>query len=235
MQQYTEVMKARMIKRLSGPHPITTTALAEETGIPQPALSRWLREAGTVRPVGKSKTRPKAKAGSNTTQSNGSSLTPKRTQDWTPQQKLQLVLEAAALSELELGAMLRREGLHREQLDKWRQQVTEGATTALENGSRLQATQTEHRPDARAKADPRNRSYGGVGAWGGRSPRLPDSEAGDPSGDPVRGGAISLGDPTATNCSTRTGQAWLPGSYATDPVQRFEAPNHPGFSGRIRT
>ena len=43
--QYTEVMKARMIRRLSGPHAITASALAEETGIPQPTLSRWLREA----------------------------------------------------------------------------------------------------------------------------------------------------------------------------------------------
>lgn len=157
MQQYTEVMKARMIKRLTGPHAITATALSEETGISQPTLSRWLREAGTVRPVGKSKSRgkskaksrgkSKAKARSTTTQSNGSSSTPKRAQDWTPQQKLQIVLEAAALSELELGALLRREGLHREQLDKWRQQVTEGATTALENGSRRRKRSTGPSPE----------------------------------------------------------------------------------------
>ena len=147
--QYTDVMKARMIKRLSGPHAITATALAEQTGIPQPTLSRWLREAGTVRPVGKSKTKGKgkAKARSKTTQSNDSSPTPKRAQDWTPQQKLQIVLEAAALSELELGVLLRREGLHREQFDKWRQQVTEGATTALENGSRRRKRSTGPSPE----------------------------------------------------------------------------------------
>ena len=119
---YTEVMKARMIKRMTGPRALTASALAEETGITQPTLSRWLRGAGTVGLV--SKTRPKAPP--------SASSTPKRAQDWTPQQKVQAVMEAAALSDEVLGAYLRRNGLHREQLDQWRQQVIEGATGALE-------------------------------------------------------------------------------------------------------
>lgn len=123
--QYTEVMKARMIKRMTGPRAVTATAVAEETGIPQPTLSRWLRGAGTVCPV--SKDRPKANGSTN--------ASPKRAQDWTPQQKVQAVMEAAALSDEELGAYLRRNGLHREQLEQWRKQVIEGATSALENSS----------------------------------------------------------------------------------------------------
>ena len=55
--QYSEVMKARMIKRMTGPRAVTASALAEEMGIPQPTLSRWLREASTVLPVSKSRTR----------------------------------------------------------------------------------------------------------------------------------------------------------------------------------
>lgn len=123
--QYSEVMKARMIKRMTGPRAMSARALEEETGIPQPTLSRWLRGAGIVGPV--SKDRPKA---------NGiTSTPPKRAQDWTPQQKVQAVMEAAALSDEELGAYLRRNGLHREQLEQWRKQVIEGATSALENSS----------------------------------------------------------------------------------------------------
>lgn len=137
MQQYTDVMKARMIKRMTGPRAVTATALAEQTGIPQPTLSRWLREAGTVRPVSKSKA----------TKSNGRSSRPKRAQDWTSQQKVQLVLEAAGLSEEELGAFLRRNGLHREQLDQWRQQAIEGATTALDNGSKRRKRSTGPTPE----------------------------------------------------------------------------------------
>ncbi|MCA9712242.1 MAG: helix-turn-helix transcriptional regulator [Myxococcales bacterium] len=151
--QYTDVMKARMIKRLTGPDAVTANALAAQTGIPQPTLSRWLREAGTVRPVGRSskkttaKTKTRASSEAKVSRSSGSSPTPKRAQDWTPQQKVQLVLEAAALSELELGAMLRREGLHREQLDKWRQQVIEGATTALQSDAKSRKRSTGPSPE----------------------------------------------------------------------------------------
>lgn len=123
--QYTEVMKARMIKRMTGPRAVTATALAEEVGIPQPTLSRWLRVAGTVRPVSKTSTQA----------TKSTSSPPRRAQRWTSQQKVQLVLEAAGLSDQQLGAFLRRNGLHSEQLDKWRQQVLEGATAALENDS----------------------------------------------------------------------------------------------------
>ena len=123
--QYTEVMKARMIKRMTGPRALSARALEEETGIPQPTLSRWLRDAGTVGIV--SNDRPKA---------NGStSAPPRRAQKWTPQQKVQIVLETSALSDEELGAYLRGNGLHREQLEQWRKQVIEGATSAIESSS----------------------------------------------------------------------------------------------------
>lgn len=41
--QYSEAMKARMIKRMTGPNALSATAVSEDTGIPQPTLSRWLR------------------------------------------------------------------------------------------------------------------------------------------------------------------------------------------------
>ena len=47
----------------------------------------------------------------------------KRPQDWTAEEKLQVVIEAAAVPEAELGAFLRRQGLHEAQLRQWRQQV----------------------------------------------------------------------------------------------------------------
>jgi hypothetical protein len=40
---------------------------------------------------------------------------PRRTEDRSPEDKLRLVVEAAKLSESELGAFLRREGVH----DRW--------------------------------------------------------------------------------------------------------------------
>ena len=122
---YTDVMKARMIKRMTGPRAMTASALSEETGIPQPTLSRWLRGAGTVGTVSKS--------GAKT--SSIQSAPPTRLQDWTAEQKVKAVMETAALSEEERGVYLRRNGLHSEQLDQWRQQVIESATGAFEEGA----------------------------------------------------------------------------------------------------
>ena len=53
-------------------------------------------------------------------------MTPKRPQDWTGKEKLAVVIEAAALSDEELGAFLRRKGIHEAQLKEWRQIVLSG-------------------------------------------------------------------------------------------------------------
>jgi transposase len=50
----------------------------------------------------------------------------KRPQDWSPEEKLQVVIEAATVSEEDLGAFLRRQGLHEAQLKQWRQLVLSG-------------------------------------------------------------------------------------------------------------
>lgn len=49
---YTDGFKARMVQRMAGPEGITATVLSKEVGISQPTLSRWLREAHTVVPMG---------------------------------------------------------------------------------------------------------------------------------------------------------------------------------------
>jgi len=46
-----------------------------------------------------------------------------------------VVLEAAGVPEAELGAFLRRKGVHEAQLAEWRKQVTEGAVAALRGPS----------------------------------------------------------------------------------------------------
>lgn len=46
--QYTAAFKRRMVARMTGPQALAA-ALTREVGLSQPTLSRWLREAGTVR------------------------------------------------------------------------------------------------------------------------------------------------------------------------------------------
>lgn len=111
---YTEGFKARMIERMAGAEGISATALSKEVGVPQSTLSRWLRLRPTRRVGGMEDERedPKGKS--------------KRR---TAEQKLRLVLEASELSDEELGAFLRREGLHEAELKEWAAAATEALSS----------------------------------------------------------------------------------------------------------
>ena len=55
----------------------------------------------------------------------------RRPEDFSPAEKLRLVMEASGLSEEDLGEFLRRNGIHAPQLREWRQKVEESALGAL--------------------------------------------------------------------------------------------------------
>jgi hypothetical protein len=116
-----------MVKRMAGPPAISAGALSLEVGIPQPTLSRWLREASTLPPMGD--------------RDNQSSASRAPTK-WTPTEKLRVLGAAAVLPDEALGELLRREGLHSAQLTEWRDK----ATTALAGRKeRTKDSQTEKR------------------------------------------------------------------------------------------
>lgn len=119
MQPYSEAFKSRILRRLVGPSAVSANAMAQEVGLSQTTLSRWLRAAGTVGRM----TRPAKK-------------------QWTGVEKLRAVTETGALSGSELGAWLRREGLHEAQLVAWRA----AAEAALAEPARGRA-----KPSAEAK------------------------------------------------------------------------------------
>lgn len=116
--EYAASVKARMVRRMMGPDPASATKVAEETGIPQPTLSRWLREAASIKDV--SRRQPPSSP------QRPSQTEPRRPQEWTALERAQVVLEASQLSEDELGEFLRRKGLHREHLTAW-MEALEGA------------------------------------------------------------------------------------------------------------
>jgi transposase len=103
---YSQAFKTKMVRKMAGPGSQSANALAKQTGICQPTLSRWLRESGKT--VSMKNDRPK------------------RPQDWSPEEKLEAVLEAAALPDEDLGGFLRREGLHQTQLAEWRREMLIG-------------------------------------------------------------------------------------------------------------
>jgi transposase len=109
-----------MVQRMTGPKRMSANALAQEVGVQQPTLSRWLREAGTVEDVSKKK--PKAKR----LQPEG-----RRPSEWSAEEKVRVVIASGALVDAELGEFLRREGLHEEDLARFRDEVRSAAVAGL--------------------------------------------------------------------------------------------------------
>jgi len=116
-----------MVQRMAGPESISATALAKEVGVSQNTLSRWLRQASQAQPTVPPMTKTKRQS---------------RPARRTAQDKLRLVLEASALPEEELGAFLRREGVHEAELEAWRATSMEAAEGALKapHGKRSENT-----------------------------------------------------------------------------------------------
>ena len=123
--EYPEKFKSKMVQKLTAPGAPSATALSEEVGVPQPTLSKWVREAGRVGGMANSK-RPTAGAR-------------KRPQDWTAEEKLEAVIEAASLSDDDLGLYLRRRGLHSTHLKRWRQQFVAGVKASRSKKSSPEA------------------------------------------------------------------------------------------------
>ena len=104
--KYSAAFRAKMVqKMLSGR---SANSLAQEVGVNQPTLSKWLRDASKLRSVAR------RKQDDQDTKTEG-----RRPDEWSAEEKLEAVLEAKRLSESELGEFLRRRGLHETQLREW--------------------------------------------------------------------------------------------------------------------
>lgn len=114
---YSDGFKARMVKRLAGPHALSANALSREVGVPQSTLSMWLREARTLPDMGKEKQRTGHDSDPNSARSPRS---------WSASEKLRVVLDASRIAQSDLGAFLRREGIHEAQLIEWQRAVLAG-------------------------------------------------------------------------------------------------------------
>jgi len=108
--QYSEAFKRRMVQKLCEPNAPTASTLARQEGVSNTSLSRWRHQADILWDMKKQ---------DKSNELNKETI-PTRPQDWSLEEKLQTVLDAAALSDKELGAYLRRKGLHEGTLEQWR-------------------------------------------------------------------------------------------------------------------
>lgn len=115
MKEYSETVKARMVARLLGPRAVSAAELSRESGISQATLSRWLNGAAKIPSVSTKRERGGRASG----QEAGPKAAP-RERRRTGADKLAIVARAAGLEDEELGAFLRREGVHLAELEQWR-------------------------------------------------------------------------------------------------------------------
>jgi len=116
---YSKAFRTLMIQKMTDPDGPSPVSLADDIGVSRSSLYRWVSEADTLDIVVNSEP-------SSFTESMQRLSNMKRPQDWSAEEKLAAVLEAASLSEEELGAFLRSRGLHEAQLQQWRDQMLIG-------------------------------------------------------------------------------------------------------------
>ena len=106
---FSPELKESMVRRLIAPGAPSPDKLALETGIGKTTLWRWRKEALADMPSKKKKQRPNSRSSAD---------------------KLRLVLDSQGLEGQELGAFLRKEGVHLTDLEQWKEQMLEGLDSA---------------------------------------------------------------------------------------------------------
>lgn len=99
-KRYTEEMKESIIKRMMPPNNESVSQISEETGITEPTLYKWRKEA---------------RLAGNPTPGDGQS-----SEQWSSEDKFLIVMETYAMNGAELAEYCRKKGLYREQIEAWR-------------------------------------------------------------------------------------------------------------------
>ena len=117
--RYSPAFRTMMIQKMTDPDRPSAVSISDDIGVSISTLYRWVSDADTLG-LSANVEPPSF------TESMQRFATMKRPQDWSAEEKLAAVLEAASLSEEELGAFLRSRGLHDAQLQQWRDQMLVG-------------------------------------------------------------------------------------------------------------
>src|SRR5438128_542404 len=128
--KYSEAFKTKMVQKMLGGR--SANSVAQEAGVNQPTLSKWLRDARTLRVVPKRKSEQEPRKS-----------VERRPVDWSAEEKLSAVQRARGLMGSELGEFLRSQGLHEEQLREWQQSVETAALESLRGARRPKANSAE--------------------------------------------------------------------------------------------
>ena len=119
---YSVAFKQKMVQRLTGKGAVSAHRLAQETGVRQQNLSRWLQEARSLPLVTSDK--PAAA-------------------QWTVERKARVVAEATNLEGDQLAGYLEREGVKLADFDRWRMALEEGGRSSVATARRIRELERE--------------------------------------------------------------------------------------------
>lgn len=117
MARYNKEFKSKIQQRMLPPNNETVSQIAKETGVSEATLYKW---------------RTQARANGYVAPNN------KRAEQWTTKDKFAIVMETAALSQIELSKYCRTKGLFVEQVEAWRDACMQANGGVAEQASQLQ-------------------------------------------------------------------------------------------------
>ena len=112
-RSYTKEFKASVLKRLEEPTTDTITSLSDELGVPRTTIYQWIKK--------------------DKTKADKTPFNNKPSNKWTSEDKFQVVLETASLTELELAEYCRRKGIYLDDVKVWRDQCLKANQAIVED------------------------------------------------------------------------------------------------------
>ncbi len=113
---FSESFKKQAVEKAVRRSPgVTIESLCNEWDISRSSLTRWIRESKVQAPM---KTR----------HDNGMIKTEKRPQDWSGEDKLNMVIACGALDEISVSELCREKGIYPYHLEQWKSEFAESAT-----------------------------------------------------------------------------------------------------------
>jgi len=128
---YPATFRQQMVNKLCGPGSISAMELSRQSGVPQQTLSRWLRDA-KLSAMNKNSTKDVT-------------TSPRRPRDWSAEQRLEAVAQAATMNEEDLGAFLRRSGLKSADLEAWKASMLHALKPAAQRRAKRRNSQEQKR------------------------------------------------------------------------------------------
>lgn len=99
---YTKEQKDSVLSKVLQRGDRSLMSISEEVGVPQSTIVSWIHRGSGILPSMKKN---------------------RRFGKWEAEEKLRIIMETGSLSESDLGAYLRKEGLHSHQIDEWKTEI----------------------------------------------------------------------------------------------------------------